>query len=511
MNIEKAIQVIEDLPSFASLKKDLINRQNQLTNRTYSIALFGAFSAGKSSFANALLGESVLPVSPNPTTAVVNRIQPVTETSKHGDVIISLKDEASLVNDLRLITKKFSPKATTLEELLDWVKMKQIHQDRKLNKMYQSYLHAILEGYEENKANIGKRLKISLEEFAAYVTDETKACYFEAIDLHYDCSLTRQGIVLVDTPGADSVNARHTNVAFEYIKHADAILYVTYYNHALSRADRDFLLQLGRVKESFELDKMFFIVNASDLAADQKELELVTDYVQEQLLQLGIRLPDLYPVSSKKSLADKQSNKRLNQQMQYFEDHFYQFIHHDLTALTVESARWDITRTYQTMKQTIETLQLDENQKEAYKQHLVEKKDCLASEIASIKAMVNEERLKQKIEKQLYFVIERLSIRFHDMYKEFFNPTTVTDSGRKARVQLRNNLEDLIDYVGNELYKELQAISLRIEQLTKVEVANVYKYITNKGKQADPIFVLPNFSEIDLETPNTNSRSVSSI
>ncbi|WP_234447187.1 dynamin family protein, partial [Virgibacillus salexigens] len=37
----------------------------------------------------------------------------------------------------------------------------------------------------------------------------------EAIDLYYDCELTRQGIRLVDTPGADSVNARHTNVAFE--------------------------------------------------------------------------------------------------------------------------------------------------------------------------------------------------------------------------------------------------------------------------------------------------------
>ncbi|WP_147294874.1 dynamin family protein [Oceanobacillus arenosus] len=500
-NLEETIHVIEDLPSFASLKQDLMNRQDQLTNRTFTIALFGAFSAGKSSFANALMGENVLPVSPNPTTAVVNRIRPVTETSKHGDVIISLKDEDSLVNDLRLITKKFSPKEMTLEGLLAWVKANRIHQDEKLNKMYQSHLQAMLAGFEANQANIGKQLTISLEEFAAYVTDETMACYFEAIDLYYDCSLTRQGIVLVDTPGADSVNARHTNVAFDYIKHADAILYVTYYNHALSRADRDFLLQLGRVKESFELDKMFFIVNAADLASDQKELEMVTDYVQEQLLQLGIRLPNLYPVSSKNALIDKQSNQRLNQQMQYFENHFYQFIHHDLTALTVESARWDITRTFQTMKHSIETLQLDENQKDAYKQRLIMKKEQLVTEITSIKATVNEERLIQKIDKQLYFVIERLSIRFHDMYKEFFNPTTVTDSGRMARVQLRNNLEGLIDYVANELYQELQAISLRIEQFTQGEVSNVYKYIMNKGKQADSIFVLPNFSGFDMETP----------
>ena len=54
------------------------------------------------------------------------------------------------------------------------------------------------------------------------------------------------------------MNASHTGVAFNYIKNADAILFVTYYNHAFSQADRQFLLQLGRVKDQFELDKMFF-------------------------------------------------------------------------------------------------------------------------------------------------------------------------------------------------------------------------------------------------------------
>src|SRR5699024_12301638 len=82
----------------------------------------------------------------------------------------------------------------------------------------------------------------------------------------------------------------HTNVAFDYIKEADAILYVTYYNHAITKGDRDFLIQLGRVKESFEMDKMFFIVNASDLAESQDDLKLVVDYVSDQLLQFGIRI-----------------------------------------------------------------------------------------------------------------------------------------------------------------------------------------------------------------------------
>src|SRR5699024_3945585 len=109
--------------------------------------------------------------------------------------------------------------------------------------------------------------------------------------------------------------------------------YVTYYNHALSRADRDFLMQLGRVKESFELDKMFFIINAADLADSKSDLQLVMDYVKEQLLGLGIRFPKIFPVSSKLSLENKVMDQTLNQQMLDFESMFYRFIHYDLVSL----------------------------------------------------------------------------------------------------------------------------------------------------------------------------------
>src|SRR5699024_5907818 len=276
--VNQAIQTVESLPGFQSIVDDLKDKQHRLDNRTLTIALFGAFSAGKSSFANALLGEGLLPSSPNPTTAVINRIKPVTGEYTHGTVVIHLKDEATLVNDLISLVKQFSPESTTFFELLNWVQRNNLHKNADLNKLYQAYLQAMIEGYEEVKNKIGEKVTISLKDFASFVTNETKACYMESVDLYYDCSLTRQGITLVDTPGADSVNARHTNVAFDYIKYADAILYVTYYNHALSRADKDFLLQLGRVKESFQLDKMFFIINAADLAESDADLKLVMQY-----------------------------------------------------------------------------------------------------------------------------------------------------------------------------------------------------------------------------------------
>ncbi|MER2010089.1 MAG: hypothetical protein ABS939_21860, partial [Psychrobacillus sp.] len=89
---------------------------------------------------------------------------------------------------------------------------------------------------------------------------------------------------------------RHTGVAFDYIRNADAVLFVTYFNHAFAKADREFLIQLGRVKDSFELDKMFFVVNAIDLASNEEEADLVKQYVKAELQRFGIRFPRVFGV-----------------------------------------------------------------------------------------------------------------------------------------------------------------------------------------------------------------------
>jgi len=500
-SIVQTQNIIETLPGFESLRHDLENVANRLSNRTYTMALFGAFSAGKSTFANALLGENVLPTSPNPTTAAVNRIRPVTEEFEHGTVIVTLKDQETLMNDLAFITKKFSPQEEDFHQMLAWVKEKQIYQDSQLNRMHQSYLKALLDGYEESKTLIGDSMTIAMDAFPTYVTDEAKACYIESIDVYYDCTLTRQGITLVDTPGADSVNARHTNVAFDYIKHADVIAYVTYYNHALSRADKDFLMQLGRVKDSFQLDKMFFIVNAADLAVDQEELKLVVNYVKEQLEQLGIRLPDIYPVSSKKALENKLKQEPLNEQMQQLKDRFYDFLYHDLAALTIKAGIMDIHRTYDTLRNYIASFNMDEDAKQNRRQDLKQKQGKASELLEKLPKEVYAQKIEQKLEKQLFYVLERLSIRFHDLFKETFNPTTVTESGRKATTQLKANMENLLDYAGFELLQELRAVSLRVEVFIQTQSEEVYQLLSQKTLELDELFALPNFTPPELETP----------
>ncbi|WP_010530746.1 dynamin family protein [Lentibacillus jeotgali] len=501
-DLEKTRDTISDLPGFQSIIDDLERKHDRLNNRSYTIALFGAFSAGKSSLANALIGEHILPSAPNPTTAVINRIHPVTGQKKHGTVVVKMKDETTLVNDLTSLISQFSPKTDSLDELLNWITERNIHQSDQLHKTHQAYLTAILNGYEYSRAAIGQERTIYLEDFSAYVTDETIACFLESVDLYYDCSLTREGITLVDTPGADSINARHTNVAFDYIKYADAILYVTYYNHAFSRADKDFLMQLGRVKDAFHLDKMFFIVNASDLAQDASELQMVQQYIEEQLTALGIRFPRLFPVSSKQSLEEKRHDKTLNDQMETFESAFDHFIHHDLATITIQSAVRDIQRANQAVRQYLDSLQMNAEEKEQARVALLEKQSSLKKLADEIDTGLYEQKIKQKQKKQLYYVLERFSIRFNDLFKETFNPATITGSGKEAKQQLKNSLWNLLDYAGYELLQELRAVSLRIESFIYNLKQEVYLDYTNKSSSIDNAFLLPDFEESELSTPD---------
>lgn len=501
-HINQTIDHIKVLPDFDSLIEDLQSKKHRIEDRSLTIALFGAFSAGKSSFSNALLGERVLPVSPNPTTAVINRIRPVTDQYTNGTVVITYKSDEVLTDDLMNITKDFSPQANDFKEMVEWIKREKMYENEQLSHVYQSYLVAILDGYAERQHLLGKEEKINLNDFGAYVTNESIAAYIEAVDLYYDNELTRNGITLVDTPGANSVNARHTNVAFDYIKDADAILYVTYYNHAVTSADRDFLIQLGRVKESFELDKMFFIINAADLAKDETELNLVVNYVEEQLLQYGIRQPQIYPLSSKLSLEQKENAELLNEQMESFESRFNHFVEHDLHALTYEAAIWDMKRVQSRLNNIIQSAMLDEQDKEKAMEEL-QAKQSKAIQLVKNKVVDNLiERTEERIERQLHFVKERLYIRFHGMFQEHFNPTTITENGRQAHQQLASNRNRLIDYVGYELLQEVRAVSIRLESYINNLFKDHYEQISDELLSIDDIITLANYEEQRFTTPD---------
>lgn len=501
--LDETIHLLSDIQGFQSAVDDLKMKKARLKNRTVTIALFGAFSAGKSTFANALMGKDVLPSSPNPTTAAISRISAPSSEHPHQSAVIHLKDESSLLTDLKLMLEALHPpKEISYAELLEWAKEHASNENNKLTKLQEGYILALQKGYAENKDRLGGKLTVSFEVFKEFAVNESKACYVEQIDLYYDCEMTRQGIQLVDTPGADSMNARHTNVAFDYIKYADAIIYVTYYNHALSRADKDFLMQLGRVKEAFELDKMFFTINASDLAANNDEEQMVIRYVHDQLTLLGIRFPRIFPVSSRKSLQEKLAKDAVNDEMKEFEAAFFRFIHHDLAQMQVKGALFDIRRAKHAIDGLLDAARMDDHEKQQQRTQLLKNQELMEATIGNVALETYVNRVSQKIEKQLYYIKQRFGIRFHDLFKEMFNPTTITDSGKAGKQELTLAMEHLLDYAGYELLQEVRAACLRVEKFMHETVREYGAGIDEKLRGIDSRLSLSTIDESDFQTPD---------
>ncbi|SDV99871.1 Dynamin family protein [Marininema mesophilum] len=464
--VTRVEEILADLESLSAHREELASKRKRAEERKFTVALFGAFSAGKSSFANALIGERVLPVSPNPTTAAINRIGPPTAEHAHGEAVITFKTAATLLEDMKQVYRLFHQEISTLTEGLSGIAelLKQpITHPRQKTAL--PFLKAVSAGYDTFSERLGNTVTLPLEEWATWVAQEEKACFVEVADLYYDCPLTRKGVTLVDTPGADSIHARHTDVAFRYIKEADAILFVTYYNHAFSRADREFLIQLGRVKDAFSMDKMFFLMNAADLAASEEEKQGVLHYIQDQLLTYGIRNPRLFPVSSLLALEEKNEQKESNQPsgLAALEEAFYRFLSRDLQTVTLHSLQNGVKRALSMVQSLLDAAKQGNEAKQKQREELQAQLISFQQAVGKVDGGADEQALRREIEELLYYVRQRMFLRYKDVFGEIFSPGVLREDRGEIKEIFRSCILELIDFIRHDLTQELRATSLRIE------------------------------------------------
>ncbi|WP_221564708.1 dynamin family protein [Alkalihalobacillus sp. TS-13] len=458
-HLDTTVELLSGWDSLRDLTSRMMDRSEKIKNQQYTVALFGAFSAGKSSFANAWLKDHVLPVSPNPTTATINKILPVTDEYPHGTVKIEMKSSEVLVEELKHSLHRFDESCESMEEALEAIKR---ISTEKPDPHY-NFLKAVEKGYAVMNAYLGTDQLIAHENFASFVAQEEKASFTESVELYYDCELTRQGITLVDTPGADSINARHTSVAFDYIKNADAIVFVTYYNHAFSKADRDFLIQLGRVKDTFSMDKMYFVINAADLAKDEDERESVVDYVTEQLVEYGIRFPRMYALSSKQALLERKEHGEGEQSnFAYFENEFQTATIKERDEVSVNQANELMNAGLNRLIEWIEHAQSDEEHQKREKKRLESEKTETVDYIKTYSLSPFKKSVVQETKELLHYVVQRLMLTFNDEYKVAFNPSILTKDMKPN--QLKKCLDELLESMLFQLSQELRATTLRIEK-----------------------------------------------
>ncbi|MGG1414135.1 dynamin family protein [Bacillus amyloliquefaciens] len=433
------------------------SRVKRLENRQFTLALFGGFSSGKSSFANALVGEYVLPSSPTPTTATINKITKPQGGKPHKSAEIVFKTEEELDAEMLQLTelKDADVKGRSLNERWNYaIKKGKVPED--LTPVIQTMLQAF-HTYEEQ---IRQRLTLTVpvEDLKPYAAEEKTACCVKEVTVYYDCPLTQKGITIVDTPGASSINKRHTELAFQYIKDADAFFYMTYYQHSFSKGDRSFLKKLGLVKESFGMDKMFFVINAADLAKTESELETVKDYVRSELSKEGINRPTLFHVSSKEELAGQK--EAFYNKFSDVRTGLAHFIEEDVMRASCAQLQTEADKLCDMVEQLHESLHQSAEEKEKKKQRL---ESSYEKALAAISKRRTSEVIIRKVmkdtEEQLYHIKHRLSFYANDMLKTAFHPGLQNGDWKQ---NISAALKEALKEFRFEYIQELKTLDIRM-------------------------------------------------
>lgn len=227
------------------LGDELVLIQKRLLEIESSIAVVGQFSVGKSALLNALLGEEILSNRVVESTKVLTRIRHCA-TQAEAKVILTKRDGSQEV-----------------------VKMSHIDDLQK---------YTTFQGED--------------------ITNE-----LQYVDLYWPVQFLNQDLVLIDTPGANSLTASAFQTTRKQLKTSSAIMYLFLGTKGLDAADYPLIEEFINQKK-----KVFLVGTHIDQLTSEQWQEVISD-VHEKLnpLLLGEKI-NIVGVSSKEALCGKQTN-----------------------------------------------------------------------------------------------------------------------------------------------------------------------------------------------------------
>lgn len=503
---QAASEWLQDLTAWtAPIKKHILFKEEvqelekaveNYEKSTFTISLFGAFSAGKSSFANALLGAEVMPVSPHPTTATINTVRCADETHSHGEAVIYFKTRTALSEEIESVAKSIRQKVD-IDTIAKWSAASLTRLTRQQRTLV-DYLLMLQASLRDNKELLGTVKTVNMDNLSPYVADETMACLIQNVTMYYNSPLTEQGIILVDTPGVNSIHGRHTNIAFRQMETSDAIFYLTYYNHAFSKADQYFLQQLNSVNESFSANKMYFVINASDLADSASELQMVRKHVKEQLQQNGFSVPKLYDVSSKLALQPGSEDKSF----EIFENHFYSAVLDELKRLGIEIIKEQESRVAEQLHNYSAYLQESSEERAA---HLGNLKESAGEAIKDVKQQSFQYVVRdaqRELEQLSLHLRKRMNYVLSDYYLEAVNVSVLSgDNKKNLQMDLIHAVLDWAAMGEQFLKQEWEAVSIRLDHAVQRLFRNWSNtYEENLQKQIPDLYIIRPAFQLNIRT-----------
>ncbi|MCJ1761783.1 dynamin family protein [Mammaliicoccus sciuri] len=440
--LKDQINHLKKLPLFEGEVHNIESQVERIEHNITKIAVFGTFSAGKSSLINAIIQKPVLLSSPNPTTASITEISYGTEQE------VTFKTYEQLLEEINHITEFANKQYSTIESFIE---DKEIKQHPSLSSNHLAFFEAIETNFNHYKDILkeGKSVTFDIEELEKLTADDTHAAFVHKINLRLEEAWLKDKII-IDSPGLNSNNQRHTRETEQIIASSDLIIYVSYYNHAFTDKDGEFLTYMRDMNNLQQSQGLKFVINAIDLAESDEDKQAVISYVESSLDALNIK-PECYPVSSKQALKSHDDEfKRLMDAL----DHFVKVESKQVLKSQVESRIKQLTNE---LEQMVHTYRQDKAQLEKRKSTLLSYKD--KQNFTNQIVIKSHHQLEKEIHDQLYYLKDRLNIQLNDIVKKHFNTSTVTD-------QFKQSLQMSTKYYVDDLNQKLSLeSSLIVERL----------------------------------------------
>ncbi|WP_289147082.1 dynamin family protein [uncultured Megamonas sp.] len=440
LDIINQIENYEELKTIGSFTKEVEIFRERLNDDEIRIAVVGEFSAGKSTFINALIGKDILKHATTETTAVITRIVNVDKKSSlcyTGKVIFKDKTKKVLkdLNSIKEYTSTFSSTCDVIKEI-------------------------------------------------------------NTVEIYVPLLNTKQNIVIIDTPGLNGIADGHREQTVELIKNAHFCTYLLP-RRGISDSDRDFLNYIKQYQNNFIVVQNFIdTFKEAEGESVQKKIKEQTEILRNKVFNddknikyyvLGLSSwQGLVSIDKDiKRYADNSFHEITDEERRYYYsksrfDEYKRkiseiFNSQDIEEIQYGGTAWAIYRWLETLSKLINTKK--ESLEELY--NLSQEKDSqkkLGELIDKIKE--NMPRQRQKVEN---FVVSEC---YDICKKETNNIQKKLEVVRDDIIRIinrENNIDILEQYnkmLPQRLEQEIKCIQTEINEEYVLNITNLYQLIT---------------------------------
>lgn len=482
---KKITDLVSTSESYKDIYKLLQSKLSRLDNDEANISVFGGFSAGKSTFINALLKEKLLTTSPNPTTASI------TEISNNEKSYIEYKSEDSLIKMLKTITGK---SGISLDKLVSELNKKEV------SKLYIPLKNGLNENLKMYRPLFGQTVESTKKDIDFKTSEDSHAIFIEKAYIGDDAPLL-ENFTIVDSPGINSINDRHTQETYHIIANSDLIMYVSYFNHVFTESDAQFLKYIQSIKgKEFPLT---IIINAVDLAKDTTEIEDVKEYMHQSLNQLKIQ-HDIYCVSSKYALNHNDAS------FESLKAQIFKNAESTSRALLAKSIDENIKQFIELLKSNIKQFNDGEN----YIQTLIKNRKDTYNLINTFSASDITNEATKEMENLFTFMPKQLELKLYDYLS---SKISINDTSKKAlnarfeelsndisqylTIEINTILNNIFRFIDQLLIQQLNDFNVKLRESSVVDTITYRK--TNHSQitiSTDKLFIKENLKQLEKKT-----------